>query len=788
MERVDKGSPPASAPGRPVNAAAETTTRPEPGSGGDWPFVALACLAAALLRTVFLYPQVFLPSRVNFTEPDVWYHMRLIDALVSEFPRRVTLDPYAASGGAFIPIAPFLEYLVAGASLLLGLGAPSQRLTETVAATMPVVLGALVVVPAYFIARLTFGRRAGVIAAALTAVMPGAYLDRTKLGSTDHHVLEILLSATTMLFLMAASRDVDRHTAIQRVRSLLLPVLAGLAWGGYMLSWTSGWGLSLILCAWVVVQNIVDHAQGRATPLIRTVVPAASVALALVLLFEDPSAARYMLRVVLPLAVIALTVILAGLRWAAAAAHLAPTHFLVGLGTLAGACGVAFVAAAPEMSGAVWQELFRLLSDTADTTVGEVRPLFFLEGTGFTLTGPWTQFRTAFFIGLVGLALLLVRIWREAGGPTVLMVVWTMAVLVATMGQMRFSYYLAVNLAILSAGVCGAIIERAEGDARTRTVKKKEPRGRFADRAAAESWTSSAWAAVALVVFLPAVSASLEQVERTAGMPSPWHDALQWLRLHTPEPFTRPDTYVSPRIVDGKVEAPAYTVLGSWEVGYWIAREGRRVPVSNPTQSGFQVTAQYLTATATARADELATAVGARYIALSDDLLFVPNEGGAAGKFGQLPTMLNEPTSRFYETFIDARNRNAPTRKTFYFKDYYESMAVRLMHFGGRPIAPTLVTVISWVSATDAGGQPVKVLTAAREFTSYQEATAYMASLPAGDHAIASNDPLATCVPLEEASGYRLAFESSDSASSTTGHGTVRIFDRAPSAVLGNGP
>ena len=61
-------------------------------------------------------------------------------------------------------------------------------------AYLPAILGALVPIPVYFIGKELFGSRAGLISAALIAILPGQYLVRTLLGSTDHHAMEILFS------------------------------------------------------------------------------------------------------------------------------------------------------------------------------------------------------------------------------------------------------------------------------------------------------------------------------------------------------------------------------------------------------------------------------------------------------------------------------------------------------------------------------------------------------------------------------------------------------------------
>lgn len=54
----------------------------------------------------------------------------------------------------------------------------------------PPVLAALTIVGVYVVGRLAAGRLAGLLAAALAAILPGHFLDRTLVGYADHHALE----------------------------------------------------------------------------------------------------------------------------------------------------------------------------------------------------------------------------------------------------------------------------------------------------------------------------------------------------------------------------------------------------------------------------------------------------------------------------------------------------------------------------------------------------------------------------------------------------------------------
>ena len=87
-------------------------------------------------------------------------------------------------GGEPVNAGPFFDWLIAGAALVIGIGAPSPRLVDLVGAYTPPVIGALTAVPVYFLGRELFSRRAGLWAAFIVGVLPGQILLRSALGFT----------------------------------------------------------------------------------------------------------------------------------------------------------------------------------------------------------------------------------------------------------------------------------------------------------------------------------------------------------------------------------------------------------------------------------------------------------------------------------------------------------------------------------------------------------------------------------------------------------------------------
>ena len=85
-----------------------------------------------------------------------------------------------------------------GRRALRGTSADTETV-ERVAAFVPPVLGTLSVILLWALGRRLFDWRAGLIAAALLAVLPGHFMDRTMLGFVDHHALEAFLALATLL-------------------------------------------------------------------------------------------------------------------------------------------------------------------------------------------------------------------------------------------------------------------------------------------------------------------------------------------------------------------------------------------------------------------------------------------------------------------------------------------------------------------------------------------------------------------------------------------------------------
>ncbi|WP_316242980.1 STT3 domain-containing protein, partial [Methanosarcina mazei] len=139
-------------------------------------------------------------------------------------------------------------------------------LINTVGAYFPAVLGALTVIPVYYIGKYLGGRKTGILAAVFIAFAPGQFLSRSLIGFTDHHVAESLFSTFFMMFFMLAIitakkknlrfEDLFNKNFNVVKEPLIYSIIAGVMYSAYQLSWPGASLFLFIALVYAVVQYI----------------------------------------------------------------------------------------------------------------------------------------------------------------------------------------------------------------------------------------------------------------------------------------------------------------------------------------------------------------------------------------------------------------------------------------------------------------------------------------------------------------------------------------------------
>jgi len=752
------------------------------------------CGIALYIRVYFPYDQVFVGGEVWFKGADPWYHMRLVDNLVHHFPQSIWFDAYSNyPHGLVVPWPPFCSWLIAGAAWIIGLGHPSVHLVETVGAFTPAVLGALVVIPVYFIGKELFNRWVGVISAAILVVLPSEFLSRSLLGFTDHHVAEVLFSTVTILFLiMAVKRAREREISFGHLinkdwavirKPLIYTLLAGIFLGILFLTWSGAPMLLFIIFAYLGIQFSVDHLRGRPTDYL-CIIGVLTFAIASIMSIpflpkthiSSTSVVSLIIAIIAPLA-------LSGVSRFMVRKALKPAYYPLALLGIAGIGLLIFWAIDPSLLHSMLDKLRIFAPRVAGgLTIQEARPL--------DITMAWSNFTTALFIAFVALGLLIYRAVKERSADKTLFLVWCVVIIVATFAQRRYCYYFAINAALLTGYFSWRVLDfaglkklltRPKEIVKTYTTKKKKKKAKekVSERRflqPRETWIKviGAGTAIFFLVFFPNICPeqgfSFGKLEACAnrgpvGVGDDWGSALVWLRENTPEPFDDPDYYYQlydfPPKADGGFEdydypETSYGIMSWWDYGHWITRIGRRIPIASPFQGlAAPIAGKYLTSQNETAANQIMDELGIKYV-MSDYAMPVY-------KFYAMLTWAGKNESDFYEIYHVPVEGGVLQPWRLFYPSYYNSTVVRLYNFYGQAVVPSenATEVISFRERISREGEPYKEITGLWSFSTYEEATDFVASHASENYRIVGRDPFNSPVPLEKMEHYQLVYASS---------------------------
>jgi oligosaccharyl transferase (archaeosortase A-associated) len=772
--------------------------------------LAVLCGISLYIRIVLPYNHVFVNGWVWFRETDAYWHIRNIEVVVSHFPHFNTFDPYMLYPGGGGGLArPFFDWLIAAIILLVSRGVPTLHTIETVGAYMPAILGTLTLIPVYFIGKELFNRWVGIIAAALVVILPGEFLNRSLLGFTDHHVAEVLFSTVCALFLIMAikrarERDISFVHILRRdwstiTKPLVYTLLAGIFLGIYLLSWIGGPLFVFIIFAYLVIQFIVDHLRRKSTDYL-CIVGTLVFLIAYLMLLPILGVGSLDIYHAAMLIAIVTSIALGVISRLMASRALKPVYFPLALFGLAGIGLAAFHAINPSLFQSMFSQFISVFAPSgARLTILEVHPL--------TASMAWFNFSTSFFISFISLAMLAYVVVKEKSADKTLFLVWSIIMLIAILGQRRFGYYYAINVALLTgyfswkmldiAGLSKLLAKPKEVVEAVKRFKKKKKKAREKAKPKTFMQPRGAWVRVItvgivlfFVVFFPNIGLwkgqptsiggglyigyTLPLAEASPIMDEGWYTSLLWLKDNSPEPFGDPNFYYELYPPQNKFQYPetAYGVMSWWDYGYFIMQIAHRIPNANPGQAGAVQAGQFFTAQNESSANEKAEELGTKYVVI-DSLM-------PTSKFYAMADWAGINESEFFGVYyIPAQQTGGQGQwGTLLYPAYYQSIVARLYNFDGQAVTPTQSIVISYQEKVASGGEKYNEVTSAQSFTTYEEAEAYISSQTSGNYRIVGTSPFSSPVPLEGLSSYKLVYQSE---ATTTMMGqtlpSVKIFE-----------
>jgi asparagine N-glycosylation enzyme membrane subunit Stt3 len=687
--------------------------------------VLISVLLAFAFRVVPGYREVFTPRGIGFQEADAWFHMRTVHNLMAHFPKRSGFDPYALyPGGENVTTGPFWDYMIGTTAWIAGAGSPSDYTVDQIGAWLPAVLGALYPVLVFFLVRRLFGTATAVFSAIWVATIPGTFLWVSHLGMADHHAAEAFLSFLALMALCAAVETPGR-------RRWILALLGGVALAAYLSTRAAGVFVPAIFAIAAIL-----------SPALAAPSAAAMGTACLVFLAMDSNSPWARFTILSLAAGLAITVPLAVLNRMARDRHwsrgrlygLAGVIALVSIGCLE----LAEAAKIHALVEVIRSYLPGRSGSAIEGTVKELQPLWVAQPGGFLSL--LNQFGAAWILAVPGLAALFRTAWRTGRPALTLFAIWSVAMILGVLFQLRMAAYTGFVVAI-AAGIATAWIVR---------------RIRIAG-------------AVVIIGIAIAVPTGVIQMRAGLGPDPDWWAALDWIRWNTPEPMGDRLAWYRrfPRLEGGAsfaYPATAYGVIAPWDKGWWVSGISRRIPAANGEQDGAVEVAKFLMETHPEDASRTIRRRGAKYIAI-----------GPGQVTSELPMILKtagrniDEYSRLFYVPVPGGQR---VKARFYLPAFYRSMAARLYLFDGRRIETTKGVMVL-LTAPSQGTDPDTVQTV-RQFPSDKEAVRWMAQHQNETVTLASADPTASCVDLEEIPWIRRVFVS---------NGERIRGDKQPSAV-----
>ncbi|AKB50005.1 Oligosaccharyl transferase [Methanosarcina barkeri str. Wiesmoor] len=680
----------------------------------SWPYT----LAVAIIGFISLWVRtlpsdsVFLSDgSVKFATNDAWYHMRTLRVLLENYPHRMFFNPMTNyPTGSYIHFGPLFDQMMAVTSLILGLGHPSSHLVDTIGAYFPAVLGALTVIPVYYIGKYLGGHKTGILAAILIAFAPGQFLSRSMIGFTDHHVAESLFSTFFMMFFMLALisakkkklrfEDVFNKKFTVLKEPFIYSVLAGVMYSAYQLCWPGGSLFLLIVLVYAIFQYILDNFRNESSDYLGfTGIVTCLVSTILILPFVHPDMGFSMyyyswFHVITSIGTmagfVALSLIEREFKRKQMKAYYYPL-LIIGVGIL----GLIFIKV---LSPSLYSLIINAPSTVfgiqqgGPSTIGEATSIFYNSGV-FTLSKAFSNFTTAGFLAsILGMLILAANLFRRPKPQEFLVLVWSFFILLAIYGQNRFAYYYSINVSILSAYLGGLLLEKVKWSELDQKFKSNVKSLADVPKALKFVKVQQVLAVLLIVVFLiyPVYAYAMLYAVGSDEPNEPWTEACNWLRSNTPDPGMNYNAvYEAPK--NGELfnyPDTAYGVMSWWDYGHYIETIGHRMPNANPFQAGIggrrvsinetnqPGAATFFTAPSEEEASAILEAIdprsdksGSRYI-MSDARM-------ATEIFGAMPAWTLDTDGYYQAYWTGSQYQSIPSTR------YYNSMEAKLHIFDG---------------------------------------------------------------------------------------------------------
>ncbi|MBT9165266.1 MAG: hypothetical protein DDT23_01281 [candidate division WS2 bacterium] len=560
------------------------------------------------IRIILPWDVIVEKDMIKIAPDDAPLHMRLAEHTVHNFPTRIFFDPFTfyPDGGVFF-LPPLFTWIIASISFIANWflgdgGIPSRYTIELIGALLPAIGGVLTVLIAYFISKEIFeNRKVAILSALILATIPGQFLQRTMLGFADHHVLEILFFSLTMLFYIKALKiseglmleDVLPKNWKRTKKPILFSVIAGLMLGLYFLSWMGALFILAPFLLFIFTQNIINHLRNRSNEGVTII---SIITFLIPIFFLLPFGLIKHLRpivfgtTILPIilgiiATFCLYYLSSYLKTKDYPPILYPRLLILTVLLVIVSIWAMFLRLPGLLPGFIHGAIGTLFPPELSRTIAEAGSMFFRQGF-FTLQPIWLNFTSTFYVAIIGLILLIIKVFKKFSYSLLFLIVWSSFLLLAMASQIRFAYYFAMNVAILSAFIGIALLDKSEYYINTLFTNLSS---NIRYHRLHIILKMSVLVIIVLILIYPNTRLSIATSKQGMGIHPDWYSALIWLRDNTPSPTLDYNKIYKAPLKGDRYDYPpgTYSVMSWWDFGYAIVYYSKRIPVSTPGQTGI---------------------------------------------------------------------------------------------------------------------------------------------------------------------------------------------------------
>lgn len=658
---------------------------------------------------------------------DPLYNLRQVEQLLTNFPIYTWYDPMTLYPlGTTIYWGPLFIYISAFACMITGATTRPEIIGTCL--LIPPIMATITVVLMYFVGKVCGDWKTGLLASGFTAIVSGQFFYRSFYGYFDHHIGEVLFSTLfCLLYIYAILSEKGKTIDLKKFDSykttFIFSCFAGIAYLLGLFLMPTMILFAMIVGIFTIIQSFIDFYRNKSTEYL-LIINGVCFSIAIIGLFifgfKNSNSAIDLSTYSLG-HIYAYLIIIGG----TGALYLL-ARYLKGrekyyypatlLGLLIVAVGILFVAF-PQLFNLFIVDLFQFFGQQPITnTVQEAR--------GWSTDLAWAAFNYGLILFVGGALVMVYNNFKDEHPHQVFALVWSVVMFYSTWQHIRYEYYTAINVALLSA-VCiyflldlsladltrlvkGIAAESSSNDKET-TKKDETPKGKKQKKSHKKAISSTSFnflnlglliIALGIAILFIYTSVNYSYINATNNpirMNGDWRESLEWMGNNTPDTGVNYFTIYDKKTF--QYPNSSYGVMSWWDYGHMITYIAKRIPNANPFQQGVagpNGSAAYFMAESENTANNIADNIGIRYVITDIEM-----DEAINGKFWAMATWYNSTLGASpYWTTYGAPSRDNPNQLVpipLINQHYYDTMVSRLHNFDGSLTNATSVYYVEYV-------------------------------------------------------------------------------------------